>query len=66
MIETKFVPTAFIGIQTFMTINKMTVVPHTSYSPDLDPCDLFLFPRMKINLQGGKFETIEDIHAEWY
>ena len=31
------------------------------YSPDLAPCDFFLFPRLKIVLKGHRFEATEDI-----
>jgi hypothetical protein len=27
--------------------HKVTVLPHAPYSPDLSPCDFFLFPRLK-------------------
>ncbi|PNF35319.1 hypothetical protein B7P43_G04817 [Cryptotermes secundus] len=42
----------------------VTVVPHPPYSPDLAPCDLFLFPKMKIKLKGRRFDTAEEIQAE--
>ena len=32
-------------------------VPHRPYSPDLAPCDFWLFPK----LRGCRFETIEEI-----
>ena len=32
-------------------------VPHPSYSPDLAPCDYWLFPK----LRGCRYETIEKI-----
>ena len=32
-------------------------VPHPSYSPDLAPCDFWLFPK----LRGCRYETIEEI-----
>jgi len=34
------------------------------YSLDLTPCDLFLFPKMKLRLKGRRFDTAEEIHAE--
>ena len=34
------------------------------HSPDLAPCKLFLFPKMKLRLKGRRFDTTEDIHAE--
>jgi hypothetical protein len=42
----------------------MTVVPHPHYSPDLAPCDFFLFPELKLKLKGRRFETLEEIQAE--
>ena len=32
-------------------------VPHTPYSPNLTPCDFWLFP----NLRGCRYETIEEM-----
>ena len=32
-------------------------VPHRPYSPDLAPCDFWLFPK----LRGCRYETIEEI-----
>ena len=32
-------------------------VPHPSYSPDLAPCDFWLFPK----LRGCRYETIEEM-----
>jgi len=36
-----------------------TVVPHPPYSPDLAPCDFFLFPTIKKKLKGMRFATVE-------
>jgi hypothetical protein len=30
----------------------------------LIPCDFFLFPKIKLNLKGRRFDTIEEIQAE--
>ena len=38
--------------------------PTPPYSPDLAPCDFFLFPKMKIKLKGRRFDTVEEIQAE--
>jgi hypothetical protein len=43
----------------------MAVIPHPPYSPHLAPCDFFLFPKMKLKLKGRRFDTIEQIQAEW-
>ena len=32
-------------------------VPHPPYSPDLAPCDFWLFPK----LRGSRYETIEEM-----
>ena len=32
-------------------------VPHSPYSPDLAPCDFWLFPKLK----GFGYETIEEM-----
>jgi hypothetical protein len=42
----------------------MVVIPHPLYSPDLAPCDFFLFPKMKLKLKGCQFDTIEEILAK--
>ncbi|PNF35989.1 hypothetical protein B7P43_G02291 [Cryptotermes secundus] len=39
-------------------------IPHQPYSPDLAPCDFFLFPEMKIKLKGRRFDTAEEIQVE--
>jgi hypothetical protein len=31
-----------------LTRNKMAVIPHPPYSPDLAPYDFFLFPKIKL------------------
>ena len=48
----------------FLMKNKIAVIPYQPYSPDLAPCDFFLFPKMKLKLKGRRFDTIEDIQAE--
>jgi hypothetical protein len=41
----------------------MAVIPHPPYSPDLAPCDIFLFPKMKLKLKGHRLDTIDEIRA---
>jgi len=40
------------------------VVPHPPYSPDLAPCDFFLFPKLKLRMKGRRFDTVEEIQEE--
>ena len=47
----------------FLTFQGMTLVPHPTYSPDLAPPTFFLFPRMKSDLKGRRFDTLEDVIA---
>lgn len=48
----------------FLANNKMPVVPHPPYSPDLAPCDFALFPKMKFQLKGRRFDSVEEIQNE--
>ena len=36
-------------------------IPHPPYSPDLAPCDFGLFPKLKEDLRGSRYETIEEM-----
>ena len=38
----------------FLASEKVKVLNHPPYSPDLSPCDFFLFPRLKKMLSGNK------------
>ena len=44
----------------YLQENGVQLVTHPPYSPDLAPCDFFLFPLVKKQLKGKAFETIED------
>ena len=39
------------------------VLPHPHYSPNLSPPDFDLFPKLKINMRGVRFSTLEDLSA---
>jgi transposase len=39
------------------------VLPHPPYSPDMSPPDFDLFPKLKINMRGVRFSTLEDLSA---
>ena len=53
-----------LPVQHFLASKNMVVIPHPPYSPDLAPCNFFLFPKMKLHLKGRHFDTIEDIQAK--
>ncbi len=52
------IPTlAFIGL------SDILIVPHPPYSPDLAPCDYFLFPRLKADLHRHKFRGLQELQT---
>ena len=40
---------------------NIPVLPHPLYSPDLAPCDFYLFSKLKFKLKGHHFGTVENI-----
>jgi hypothetical protein len=48
-------------VQQFLASTKTRVIPHPAYSPDLAPCDFFLFPKIKLKLKGQNFDSTEEI-----
>jgi transposase len=50
-----------ISINEFLAEKSLRVVPQPPYSPDLSPCDLVLFPRLKNHLKGHPFGTLHKI-----
>ena len=45
-----------IVVTDYMTRMDIKTVPHPPYSPDLAPCDFWLFPK----LRGCRYEKIEE------
>ena len=35
-------------VKSFLASEKVKVLNHPPYSPDLSPCDFFLFPRLRV------------------
>ena len=48
-------------IQTFLAKHNIPVVRQAPYSPDMAPCDYWLFPHLKMQLKGTRFESQDDI-----
>ena len=44
-------------VQEYLKESGLDVLDHPPYSPDLSPCDFWLFPRLKEMLAGHRFET---------
>ncbi|GBP09164.1 Histone-lysine N-methyltransferase SETMAR [Eumeta japonica] len=43
---------------------RYELLPHPAYSPDLDPCDYYLFLNLKKWLGGKRFESNEEVITE--
>ena len=51
-------------IRDFLVKNKTVILPQPPYSPDMAPCDFFLFPKLKRTLKGRRFANIDEIKTE--
>ena len=49
-----------LSVQQFLAKN-MTVIPHPPYSPDLAPCDFFLFACVKCQMKGKHFADVSKV-----
>jgi len=43
----------------FLAKHDLSSLPHPPYSPDLAPCDFFLFPQLKKTMKGRRFNYVE-------
>ena len=41
----------------FRQSEKLNVLPHPPFSPDLASCDYFLFPKLKFHLSGKRYKS---------
>jgi hypothetical protein len=49
------------SIQVFLASHGIPVIQQPPYSPDMAPCDFWLFPQVKTVLKGKRFEDIDTI-----
>jgi transposase len=49
------------SVAQYLTSKGIMVMPQPPYSPDLTPCDFFLFQKTKSAVKGHHFESTEDI-----
>jgi histone-lysine N-methyltransferase SETMAR len=52
---------AALSVREFLAKHSIPVVPYLPYSPDLAPCNFFLFPRLKSTLKGKQFQDVTEI-----
>ncbi|UYV80226.1 hypothetical protein LAZ67_18002085, partial [Cordylochernes scorpioides] len=45
----------------FLAKNNTLMMPQPPYSPDLAPCDFFLFPKLKRPMKGRRYATLDEI-----
>lgn len=53
-------------VKAFLASENVHVVNHPPYSPDLSPCDFFLFPRLKKMLSGKKYKSRSSLGSAIY
>ena len=53
-------------VESFLASQKVKVLNHLPYSPDLSPCDFFLFPRLKKMLSGTKYMSRSSLSSNIY
>ena len=53
-------------LRLFFGSKKVKVLNHPPYSPDLSPCDFFLFPRLKKILFGNKYTSRSSLGSAIY
>ncbi|GFX83129.1 protein GVQW3 [Trichonephila clavipes] len=51
------------SVNRFLAGKNIPVSPQSPYSPDLSPCNFFLFPKLKNHLKGHHFGTLENIQT---
>ena len=53
-------------VKSFLVSEKVKVLNDPPYSPDLSPCDFFLFPRLKKMLSGNKYTSRSSLGSAFY
>lgn len=53
-----------INVREFLSRNSIRILDHPPYSPDLAPCDFFLFPKCKSVMKGRYWDDVKTIKNE--
>jgi transposase len=53
-----------LSVKQFLASKNIALLAHPPYSPDLAPCDFFLFPKIKSVLKGTHFVSVEEVIAK--
>jgi transposase len=50
-----------LSVKQFLAEKQIAVLEYPPYSPDLAPCDFFLFPKVKSVLKGTRFASLTEV-----
>ena len=50
-------------VQQFLAKHKIVQLRQPPYSPDIAPCDFWMYPKLKMALKGKRFDDIETIQS---
>ena len=50
-------------VQQFLAKHKIVQLRQPPYSPDIAPCDVWMFPKLKMALKGKRFDDVETIQS---
>jgi len=53
-----------LRVRKFLAKNSITKMDHPPYSPDLAPCNFWLFPKLKNGTKGQRFLDLSDIQRK--
>ena len=53
-----------LRVREFLAKNSITKMDHPPYSPDLAPCNFWLFPKLKNALKGQRFADLSDMQRD--
>ena len=53
-------------VKSFLASEKVKVLNHPPYSPELSPCDFFFSPRLKKMLSGNKYTSRSSLGSATY
>lgn len=50
-----------VAVREFLAKKQVCVLQHPPYSPDLSPCDYFLFPKLKLAMKGTFYDNVTQV-----
>jgi hypothetical protein len=53
-----------LSVKQFLANKNITVLQHPPYSPDVAPCDFYIFIKIKSVLKGTHFVLVENVKAK--